>query len=483
MRKNDLKNKMQDGFLEAAPDVYEAVLTAAGKNKFTLQNEESKKTQDSGRSHIYFRSFTKYALSACAGFALFFVCLFGMLGKNQDNIYVVLDINPSVRIVMDESCQVKKLQGLNQDGRDVIQTLEWDKKDPMLQTVERVVECAVKGDYLHEGGGILVTIFAAELDMYDELEDEMGRGIDGKLKKMGVTGVTTAFQCAEEGSGKEGRESLEAELVEKYGVNKEMLHQMSVSELIQCCQKYEAERLQLSPVSEKQKQEASDKKEGEQDKKESQKKKKEQKADTTEKKEKLDKTKPDAVDEDDKVEDEQPGNEKTLNKKNEPSVPPKGNQQNLGGTDSTQQPEAIPPSETEQPQPSVTQPEVPVQPPVEPPEEPENPPQDEDDSKTDGESEDDKGKDQNNGKKDENSGKDNNNKDNSNKNNNSNKDNNGKENSNKDNDNKNNGNKDNNNKGKDDKENGKTEKNSKNDNKDERAKDISNSCEDGVVLE
>lgn len=479
MKKNDLKNKMQDGFLEAAPDVYEAVLTASGKNMFVPQNEESKKTQNSGRSRIYYRSFTKYALSACAGFALFFVCLFGMLGKNQDNIYVVLDINPSVQIVMNESCQVKKLQGLNQDGRDVIQTLQWNKKDSILQTVETVVECAVEEDYLHEGGGILVTISVTDRDIYDDLEDKMGTGIDRKLKKMGISGVTTAFQSVEKNSGKEGRELLEAELVEKYGVNQEMLHQMSVLELIQYYQQYDSDKLQLSPVSEKQWQEISDKKEGEQNKKESQEKK--QTDDRTGRKEHSDKTKSDAVDEDDKGKDKQSDEEKPQNDKSQPDASSQENQYHPGSEEGMQQ-ESIPPSESEQTSVPVTQPEEAVPLPPDPPKEQENnPSQEEDGSEENGKPEEDKGKNKNNGKKDENSGKDNNNKDNSNKNN-SNKDNNGKENNNKDNDNKNNGNKDNNNKENankesNDQENGGKGGGSKNNNKDESAKDINPSCE------
>ena len=92
MNKNDLRTKMQSGFLEAAPDVYEAVLKAAEQNKQMLKHEESQKAEgyvdggigeDSGIEQIVSRkgsviwgNFSKYALSACAGFALLlYVCL------------------------------------------------------------------------------------------------------------------------------------------------------------------------------------------------------------------------------------------------------------------------------------------------------------------------------------------------------------------------------------------------------------------------
>ena len=141
MNKKELRNKMQGGFLEAAPDVYESVLKAAENNRMQAQNAQIEKTgefadsrmedgfrkgqESSRRSRVAWGNFSKYALSACAGFALFFMCLFGVLQTNQDNIYVVMDINHSVQITMNKYCQVKKMQGLNQDGRDVVKKLEW----------------------------------------------------------------------------------------------------------------------------------------------------------------------------------------------------------------------------------------------------------------------------------------------------------------------------------------------------------------------
>ena len=266
MNKNDLRVKMQSGFLEAAPDVYEAVLRAAEKNELmpedTTPYEEGKSAYGSikgslavsqagfeerqaasHKGNIFWGNFSKYALSACAGVALVFMCLFGLLGRGQDDIYVMLDINPSIRMVMNKSYQVKKLEGLNQDGKDVIGSLDWKKKTPLLETLDALVEGSVKGSYLQEGGGILVTICASDQAMYEELESTMGTGIDESLGKMGISGVTTAFQSAERGSEEKGREQLEAELAEKYGADAAELSQMTVMELIEYCQKHGAAKL------------------------------------------------------------------------------------------------------------------------------------------------------------------------------------------------------------------------------------------------
>ena len=493
MNKNDLRTKMQSGFLEAAPDVYEAVLKAAEQNKQMLKHEESQKAEgyvdggigeDSGIEQIVSRkgsviwgNFSKYALSACAGFALFIVCLFGIVGKNQDNIYVVLDINPSVQIEMNDSLQVKELQGLNQDGKDVIQTIGLKRKQPLLQTVDALVESAVDGSYLHEGGGILVTISATDQQLYDELKDEMASGIDKKLQKMGVSGVITAFQRADGSSAKAGRQLLEEELAGKYGIDKEKLLQMPVIELIQYYQECASVKLELSPDSEKHLSDASEEKNREQEKKDSQEKERE-KTGVTEKWKDADKNKTDSKQKEDKVKNMQPKKEEAENKKKTgQDASSQASGHDVGSGNGTQQqnpkPSAQPSREP------ASQPEPPVQPQPEPPSQPENPPQDGNEQEKNPGSGDDK---QNNGKKDEiddkensikkdNNSKENNNKDNNNKHNNnkdnSNKDNN-KDNSNKDNNKKDNNNKDNSEKDNNNKDNSKKDSNNNN-NKDKNS--------------
>lgn len=495
MNKNDLRNKMQSGFLEAAPDVYEAVLKAAQQNKQLLKDAESQKTEgyveggarenlskeqvDFRKNNVFWGNFSKYALSACAGFALFIVCLFGMMGQNQDNVYIVLDINPSVQIDMDDSCQVKKLQGLNQDGKDVIRTIELKGNEPLLQTLDAVVESAVAGDYLHEGSGILVTISVADQELYAELEDEMGRGIDNKLQIMGISGVTTAFQYADGNSSKAGRQLLEEELAGKYGIEEEELRQMSVIELIEYYQEHTAGQLKLSPGSQKELQDVSEEKDKEQEKKGS-KDQQDKKPGETENKENADKPKVDSINKENQFKDKQPKAGQSENKKKAgQDSSSKTNGYNSGSGNSGQQ-NTTPSPQTQpspMPEPPMEQPEPPVQPQPEPPAQQE--PQDENGKEENPGSEDDK---DNNGKKDENSNKDHtNNKDKNNKDKNNkdknNKDKNSKDKNNKDKDNKDNDNKDNDNKDQNNKDNNNKDNSNKDDATESDNKDINNKNE------
>lgn len=469
MNKKELKNKMQSGFLETAPDVYESVLKAAENSRIQtqktqfqesekfadgmLEENDWKKPEGACKGRLVRGKFSKYALSACAGFALFFMCLFGVFQTNQDNICVVMDINPSIQIVMNKSCQVKKMKGLNQDGRDVIKKLEWRKGYSLLDTVDVLLERVAEDSYLHEGGGILVTVSASDTELYHGLEEVLGVKIDGKLEELGVRDVTTAFRCTSGSSADEGRKLLEAELAEKYGVNKEKLRQMSVVELIQYCQSHTSMKLKLSPVSEK-KQAPSKPME-----KKDTKKKKAPQSDI-EKTNKDNKNKADtnvldgAEKPDEKKTDHKDPEQKKSSGQDEPS---QSNDRNSGNGNAVQ-PEQNP----VQP----TQPETPSQPESQP--QPETPPQQngggteqnpgtQDNNSNNQDSEDsggNSGNNGNNGNKDNNSNNGNvENKDNNNNKDNSNKDTNNRDNGNKDHNNKDNENKDHNNKDNDKRDN------------------------------
>ena len=266
MRKSDIKVRMQESFSELSPDIFEQVMKAAEQERPELQEMETEKLEkhsekensdDSKKGWAFWKgnifpgSFTKYAISACACLAVFCFCLFGLFGKNEDDIYLVLDINPSIQIVMNDSFQVKSLKGLNQDGRDVIKKLKWKKREPLFDTLDSMIDETVKDSYLKENSGILVTICLPDPEIYEELEDKMGKSIDQKLKEIGISGVTTAFQQGKKESVEEGRRILETELAEKYGADTGKMQHMSVMELIRCGREYGVSGVTFSPESEK----------------------------------------------------------------------------------------------------------------------------------------------------------------------------------------------------------------------------------------
>ncbi len=274
MKKRQIKNHIKDGFSELAPDIFEAVVETAEEQNLILsetkldhlllqKTEGEENLRSSGRDlecklkrpfpfgKSFMERFPQYVFSACAGLVIICLCIFGGLRKDSDGVYFVLDINPSIQVEVDQSCQVKRLKGLNQDGKDVIKELSWKKHEPVQELIDILIQDVVEKSYLSEGGGILVTISALDNSISDKLEYTLSEGISQKLTELEVFGVTTAFQRAEGSSGREGRELLEAELMKTCGFSEEQVQGMTVLELIQYCQTNTSMELDISEVSEK----------------------------------------------------------------------------------------------------------------------------------------------------------------------------------------------------------------------------------------
>lgn len=249
MKKKDLKKRIEEGFSELSPDLFEAVWEESRKQEVVWAKAESEEPSAGGK--INTGRFPRYALSLCASLAVLCLCIFGVLGQKEKSVYMVLDINPSIQIEMNEAHQVKRLKGLNQDGKDVVKELRWKKRESVQELLDVLIQDVVEKSYLRENGGILVTLDAQDKVICENLERTLGEGIDRKLTELKVSGVTTAFQEAPSSSERQGRKLLEAELTKSCGMDEEQVQQMSVMELIQYCQDYTSLELKLSAASEK----------------------------------------------------------------------------------------------------------------------------------------------------------------------------------------------------------------------------------------
>lgn len=249
MKKKELKKRIENGFSKLSPDVFEAVLEETSRQEYVWTKAETEESSRNGRDHR--RSFPGYALSFCASLAVLCLCIFGVLGHREKSVLMVIDINPSIQVEMNEEHQVKRLKGLNQDGKDVVKELKWKKEGTVQELLDVLIQDVVEKSYLRENEGILVTLAAPDKYACENLERTLGEGIDRKLTELKVSGVTTAFQEVHSHSDRKGRKLLEAELTKSCGLAEEQVQQMSVKELIQYCQDYTSVELKLSNASEK----------------------------------------------------------------------------------------------------------------------------------------------------------------------------------------------------------------------------------------
>lgn len=255
MKKKELKKRIEEGFSELSPDLFEAVLEESRKQEVAWSETVREKPSANGKFNM--GRFPRYALSLCASLAIICLCIFGVLREDEKSVFMVLDINPSIQIEVDEAHQVKRLKGLNQDGKDVVKELRW-KNGTVQELLDVLIQDVVEKSYLRENGGILVTLAAKDKYVCENLERTLGEGIDRKLTELKVSGVTTAFQEVQSRTERQGRKLLEAELTKSCGLAEEQVQQMSVNELIQYCQDYTSLELKLSEASEKERAAAQD---------------------------------------------------------------------------------------------------------------------------------------------------------------------------------------------------------------------------------
>ena len=189
MNKQEMKKSIQDGFSELSPDMFASILEVAEKENLVqwnmksdpskegaayqeLENFDINRISSEHRTNVL-RRFSKYALSACACLALICIYIIGISRKDQNEMYLLLNINPSLKVVMNESCQIKDVQGLNEDGVMIAEKLIWNQKESVFDLLDLVLQDTADASYLNEDGGILVTICVSDPHVYEDLENKI----------------------------------------------------------------------------------------------------------------------------------------------------------------------------------------------------------------------------------------------------------------------------------------------------------------------
>ena len=255
MKKSEVKKRIREGFSELSPDLFESIQNAAKQECLILQETECKTALNQNRSYTkgekYFH-ISKYALSFCTCLAVLFLCLLGIHTSDKQYGYLTVDINPSIKIVFNDSCQIKQITGLNQDGKNIIEQLEQKREDTVFDILDDILQKAASESYLKKDGGILVTLCVSGKKQYNDMEEKLGQNMDAVIKELGLSNITTVFWQNEQAGLKSGRELLETKLVEEYDIGEEEARKMSMMELISYCRENTSYSFQYSPQSEKQ---------------------------------------------------------------------------------------------------------------------------------------------------------------------------------------------------------------------------------------
>ena len=123
------------------------------------------------------------AVAACL--ALLLTSVF--YGGQRAYASVYMTINPQVRIDVNRSDLVVGLEGVNEDGKILIDGYSYQKKDLDL-VVDELVDRAIEMDFLHEGDKIALELDAQDNEWVVNHRDALGTQLDGYLtNKIAVT--------------------------------------------------------------------------------------------------------------------------------------------------------------------------------------------------------------------------------------------------------------------------------------------------------
>lgn len=116
------------------------------------------------------------AVAACL--ALLLTSVF--YGGQRAYASVYMTINPQVRIDVNRSDLVVGLEGVNEDGKTLIDGYSYQKKDLDL-VVDELVDRAIEMDFLHEGDKIALELDAQDNEWIVNHRDALGTQLDGYL--------------------------------------------------------------------------------------------------------------------------------------------------------------------------------------------------------------------------------------------------------------------------------------------------------------
>ena len=120
------------------------------------------------------------ALMICVG------CI-GLIGNNpeSDDYYILIDVNPSIEITVNNDDVVKAVEALNDDGEKIIKDLELKDK-PAEEAVKEITASMIDQGYIsEEANSVLVSIEGLNEDRDQEIKAELVDSISETFEKIG----------------------------------------------------------------------------------------------------------------------------------------------------------------------------------------------------------------------------------------------------------------------------------------------------------
>lgn len=231
MNKEELTNRIEEGFFDLAPDVFDKIVEATEQpvESIVLNISDIRKTKQS------YKTLGLKMMSRVAMLALIIGLGIGTFGlyRGQENYVIALDVNPSIQLEMNAQYDVRKIKGLNADGEAFVEKLDWKKNSSVSETLDVITSELVSEGYLEEDGGILITLHKKNDEQdYEELKEIVNQELEKDVSDCGVNGVAVAFQAVDHKEKKSGQDVLKQRMVEQCNLDDAEVNNMSIRDML-----------------------------------------------------------------------------------------------------------------------------------------------------------------------------------------------------------------------------------------------------------
>lgn len=171
MQEKDIREKLNQELEQMAPDMLSKILSTPiepVKSEKELLGKDRPLFKEEKNWRQYFKVPAIAAVAAC--FVALIILLYPMLGNMNSTsqkmaFSIVVDVNPSIRIDVNEDGSVKKIKAVNKDAKEIVNYVksEMDEKDDYKTAMRLVVKNLKKEGYLKKKkNAMLVSAIPAE---------------------------------------------------------------------------------------------------------------------------------------------------------------------------------------------------------------------------------------------------------------------------------------------------------------------------------
>ncbi|MGN0294237.1 MAG: PepSY domain-containing protein [Lachnospiraceae bacterium] len=249
MINTDLEQKIRTAVEHAAPDQLDSILSSCDEQKGvidmtnTMTNNNEK--TDRKKNHVKSRRTVFSAMAAVAAVFLLFVISFPTIRGtffSPDYSVVMLDVNPSLSMNVDENEKVLSVEALNDDAKEILGSM--DLKGTSLETaVNAIIGSMLQKGYLSDiQNSILVSVENKDANRSAQLQEQVLQIISQAVANSSMDAAVLSqtisddnadlTELAEKYSISLGKAALIQEVVnQKPGTNFESLASMSINEI------------------------------------------------------------------------------------------------------------------------------------------------------------------------------------------------------------------------------------------------------------